>query len=112
MRLPQHAIRDADVGQQFVDVGVAAKERVQAGFEPIAVAVAPRREFSTSDIAFLEDQRRLAGIREILRGGKTGGTRPDDKDVGFGGCYQSTNSWRPATVGISTGIKPAMIISS
>jgi hypothetical protein len=85
---------------------------MQPRLEPVTIAVAPRREFSTSDIAFFEDQRRLAGIREIFRGGKTGGTRPDDEDVGFGGCYQSTNSWRPATVGMSTGIRPAMMISS
>jgi hypothetical protein len=85
---------------------------VQARLEPVPVAVAPRRELSTGDIAFLEDQGGLADVREIFRGRKPGGSGPDDEDVGFGGCYQSTNSWRPATVGMSTGIRPAMMISS
>jgi hypothetical protein len=59
-------MRDADVGEQRVNVRVAAEKRVQARFEPIAVAVAPRREFAAGNIALLENEGRFAGIRKIF----------------------------------------------
>jgi len=59
-------MRDSDVGEQRVHVRVAAEKRVEARFEPIAVAIAPRRKLASGDVALLEDQRRFPGIREIF----------------------------------------------
>jgi hypothetical protein len=112
MRLPQDVVRDPDVREQRVNVRVAAEKRVETRFEPVAVAVAPGREFAAGDVPFFDDERRLAGVCEILGCGETGRAGPDDQDIGFRRCDQSTNSWGPATVGMSTGIRPAMMISS
>jgi hypothetical protein len=46
-------VRDADVGQQRVDVIVAAEKRVEAGFEPVAVAIAPCGELTAGNIPLL-----------------------------------------------------------
>ena len=61
-----------------MNVRVSAKERVQPGLEPIAVAIAPRRELAARDMTLLENERRLTGIGEIFGGGETRGARADD----------------------------------
>jgi hypothetical protein len=95
-----------------MDVIVAAEECVQPGLEPIAVAVAPGGEFAARDIALLENEGALARVGEEFRGREARWSRADDEDVGFGGSDQRTNSCGCATVGVSRGIKPAMMISS
>ncbi len=95
-----------------MNVRVAAEERVKARFEPIPVAIAPRRELAARDVAFLEYERGLAFVGEKFRCCEAGGPGTDDEDVGFGGCDQRTNSWGRATVGTSSGIRPLMMISS
>ena len=68
MGLPAHVVRDPDLAQQRVYRVVAAEERVQARFEDVAVAVAPRRELAAQDRALFQDKRGAAGIGEVLGG--------------------------------------------
>jgi hypothetical protein len=77
-------MRDADVAQQIVDGVVTAEERVQAGFENIAVAVAPGGKLSAQDVAFFENDCRPSGVGEILGGGEPRGAPADDERVGIG----------------------------
>ncbi len=93
-------------------VVVAAEECVEPGLEPIAVAIAPGGELAARDVALLENERALAGVGEEFRGREARWPRSDDEDVGFGGSDQRTNSCGCAIVGMSRGIKPAIIISS
>jgi len=72
---------------------------MQARLEPIAIPVAPRRKLAAGDVALFDDQRRLAGVGEIFRGGEPGGARADDEDVGVGYRDQRTNACGCATVG-------------
>jgi len=92
-------VRNAHVRQQRVDVRVAAEERVQPRLEPVAVAVAPRRELAAGNVALLDDERGLAGIGKVLGGGESGRPRADDEDVRIGDGDQRTNSCGWATVG-------------
>lgn len=93
-------------------VVVATEERVQARLEPVAVAVAPGGEFSAGDVALLEDECGFARVGQELRGCEARWPGADDEDVGFGDSDQRTNSCGCAIVGMSSGIKPAMMISS
>ncbi len=112
MRLPQDVVGNPDVREQFVNVIVAAEECVQARFEPIAVAIAPSGKLAAGDVPFLEDECSFARVGEEFRGREARWPRSDDEDVGFGGSDQRTNSCGCAIVGVSRGIKPAMMISS
>ncbi len=101
-----------DVREQLVYVIVAAEEGVEARFEPIAVAIAPSGKLAAGDVAFLEDECGFARVGQELRGRKARWPRSDDEDVGLGESDQRTNSCGCAIVGVSSGIKPAMMISS
>jgi len=82
-----------------MDVRIATEERVQSRLEPVAVAVAPRRQLAAGDVALLDDERGLAGVGKILGGGESGRACPDDEDVGISDGDQRTNSCGWATVG-------------
>jgi hypothetical protein len=58
---------------------VASEERVQSGFEDVAVAVAPRRELPSQDVALLEDDGFTAGVGEIFCGGEPSRAAADDQ---------------------------------
>ena len=64
MRLPQHVVRDPDLAQQLQEARVTAEDRVQAGLEDVAVAVAPRRQLAAQDRPLLEHQRGAPRVGE------------------------------------------------
>jgi hypothetical protein len=84
-------VRDADVAQQRVHGRIATEKRMQPGLEDIPVAIAPGREFSTEDAAFLEDECGAAGVGQVLRCGEPGGAAADDDCVEGCGCEQATD---------------------
>src|SRR6266566_8553292 len=51
---PKDVIVDAQFTHQFEDFIVGSKEDMQATFDPITVAVAPRRNFATKNVAAFE----------------------------------------------------------
>ena len=61
-------MRDPDFAQQGVDGVVTAEKRVQAGFEDIAVPIAPRGELAAQNRPLLQDERGAPGVGEVLGG--------------------------------------------
>jgi len=79
MRLPQDVMSDSDIAHQRMNGIIPAKKRMQTGFENIAVAIAPRREFSAQHTALLEHGRCAARVGQIFCGREPGWTAADNE---------------------------------
>jgi hypothetical protein len=64
-----------------MDGSVTAEERVQTRFQHVTVTIAPRGELAAENRPFFQNERGPAGVGQVLRGGKAGGTTADDDRV-------------------------------
>jgi hypothetical protein len=94
-------VLDTHVAKQPVNLFIASEEGVKPALQPVAVAIAPRRELSAGDVPPLEDERRPAGVGEIFGSGEPSRSGPDDEDVRLFDCDQMMNPVDEGIVGTS-----------
>mmetsp|Transcript_19464 Transcript_19464/g.42292 ORF Transcript_19464/g.42292 Transcript_19464/m.42292 type:complete len:655 (-) Transcript_19464:324-2288(-) len=79
--LPLQTIVDVEFVEQIHHVGVGSKENVQTSFDPIAVRVLPRRDFSAQHVPGFVHNGFVAGVRQVLGAGQSGESSTDDGDL-------------------------------
>ena len=78
VHLPLQTVLDVELGEQVHHVRVRAEEDVKSGLDPVPVLVLPRGHLPAQHVAALEDDRLVAGVRQVLSARETGQTAADD----------------------------------
>mmetsp|Transcript_11931 Transcript_11931/g.38087 ORF Transcript_11931/g.38087 Transcript_11931/m.38087 type:complete len:317 (-) Transcript_11931:64-1014(-) len=78
VRLPLQPVLDAELLEEVHHIWVRAKKDVQTRLDHVAVGVLPRGHLAAEHVARLEDERRVAGVGEVLGAREARQTAADD----------------------------------